>query len=134
MTDVDLKGKRPTSPHVQHFAYRVTLSMATSISHRFSGSALYAGMFFLASWLIALAMGPEAFDFVQSLWGSILGRLVLFVFTWALMHHLFGGLRHFLWDIPVLIEKENVEFMYRATIVLGFVSTVIIWIIGYAVM
>ena len=134
MTDVDLKGKRPISPHVQHSAYKVTLSMATSISHRLSGSALYAGMFFLASWLIALAMGPEAFDFVQSLWGSFLGRLVLFGFTWALMHHMLGGIRHFIWDIPAMMEKPQIEFMYRATIVGGVILTVILWIIGYSVM
>jgi len=27
-----------------------------------------------------------------------LGRLVLFGYTWALFHHLIGGLRHFIWD------------------------------------
>ncbi|WP_316861917.1 succinate dehydrogenase, cytochrome b556 subunit [uncultured Cohaesibacter sp.] len=134
MTDVDLKGKRPISPHVQHSAYKVTFSMATSISHRLSGSALYAGMFFLASWLIALAMGPEAFDFVQSLWGSILGRLVLFCFTWAMMHHMLGGIRHFIWDIPAMMEKPQIEFLYVATVVGGIVLTLILWIIGYAVM
>nr|WP_319391534.1 succinate dehydrogenase, cytochrome b556 subunit [uncultured Cohaesibacter sp.] len=134
MTDVDLKGKRPISPHVQHGAYKVTLSMATSISHRMSGVALYVGMFFLAYWLIALAIGPDAFETAQTLWGSILGRLVLFVFTWALMHHMIGGIRHFIWDIPAMIEKPQIEFLYRATLVGGFVTTIIIWVIGYAVM
>nr|WP_319514627.1 succinate dehydrogenase, cytochrome b556 subunit [uncultured Cohaesibacter sp.] len=134
MTDVDLKGKRPTSPHVQNFAYKLTLSMATSISHRITGVGAYVGMFFLAYWLIALAIGPEAFETAQTLWGSILGRFVLFCLTWSLMHHMLGGIRHFLWDIPVMMEKPQIEFLYRATILGGFLLTVVIWIIGYAVM
>ncbi|TLP46938.1 succinate dehydrogenase, cytochrome b556 subunit [Cohaesibacter sp. CAU 1516] len=132
MTDVDLKGKRPISPHVQQGAYKVTFSMAISISHRMSGVALYAGTFFLAYWLIALAAGPEAFETAQMLWGSILGRLVLFGFTWALMHHMLGGIRHFIWDVPAMIEKPQIEFLYRATLIGGVVLTGLIWVIGYA--
>ncbi|SNY90652.1 succinate dehydrogenase subunit C [Cohaesibacter sp. ES.047] len=134
MTDVDLKGKRPISPHVQHGAYKVTMSMAVSISHRLSGSAAYAGTLFLAYWLLALATGPEAFETAQMLWGSILGRLVMFGFTWALVHHLLGGLRHFIWDIPAMMEKPQIEFLYLATVIGGVVLTVLIWIIGYSVM
>jgi len=132
MTDVDLKGKRPISPHVQQGAYKVTFSMAISISHRISGVALYAGTFFLAYWLISLAAGPEAFETAQMLWGSILGRLVLFGFTWALMHHMLGGIRHFIWDVPAMIEKPQIEFLYRATLIGGVVLTGLIWVIGYA--
>lgn len=134
MTDVDLKGKRPISPHVQQGAYKVTFSMAISISHRISGVALYAGTFFLAYWLIALATGPEAFETAQMLWGSILGRLVLLGFTWALMHHMLGGIRHFIWDVPVMIEKPQIEFLYQATLIGSVVLTGLIWIIGYAVL
>ncbi len=134
MTDVDLKGKRPISPHVQQGAYKVTFSMAISISHRISGVALYAGTFFLAYWLIALATGPEAFETAQMLWGSILGRLVLLGFTWALMHHMLGGIRHFIWDVPAMMTKPHIEFLYQATLIGSVVLTGLIWVIGYAVM
>lgn len=134
MTDVDLKGKRPISPHVQSGAYTVTLSMMVSISHRISGVALYGGTLFLAYWLIALASGPEAFETAQYLYGTFLGRLVLFGFTWALLHHLLGGIRHFIWDIPAMMEKPQIEFLYRATLVGGLALTVLVWVIGYAVM
>ena len=134
MTDVDLKGDRPISPHVQQGAYAVTFSMMISISHRISGVGLYAGTFFLAYWLIALAAGPEAFETAQMLWGSILGRLVLLGFTWALFHHMLGGIRHFIWDIPAMMEKPQIEFLYRATLIGSVVLTALTWIIGYAVM
>ena len=134
MTDVDLKSKRPISPHVQQGAYTVSFSMMVSISHRISGVGLYVGTFFLAYWLIALASGPDAFETAQWLWGSILGRLVLFGFTWALVHHMLGGIRHFIWDIPAMMEKPQIEFLYRATVIGSVGLTVLIWIIGYLVM
>jgi succinate dehydrogenase / fumarate reductase cytochrome b subunit len=35
--------------------------------------------------------GPAYFDFVNGIIGSWFGRLVLFGFTWALVHHMLGG-------------------------------------------
>ena len=29
---------------------------------------------------------------------SIFGRLILFGYTWALIHHMLGGIRHLIWD------------------------------------
>ena len=134
MTDVDLKGKRPISPHVQNQAYKVTFSMMVSISHRVTGAALYAGTLLLAYWLIALASGPEAFETAQAIFGSILGRLVLFGYTWALLHHMLGGIRHFIWDIPMMMEKDQIEFLYKATVMGSLALTVLVWVIGYSAM
>ena len=35
---------------------------------------------------------------VNTLFAHPLGKLVLFGYTWALFHHMLGGLRHFIWD------------------------------------
>ena len=29
---------------------------------------------------------------------ELIGRLVLFGYTWALIHHMLGGIRHLIWD------------------------------------
>ena len=55
-------------------------------------------MLLLAWWLIAAASGPEAFEIANAFFGSWFGRLILFGFTWALIHHLLGGIRHLIWD------------------------------------
>ena len=65
---------------------------------RATGMALYAGTVLLAWWLLAAATGPEAYAQVQAVSSAWYGRLVLFGYTWALLHHMFGGLRHFVWD------------------------------------
>ena len=81
--------ERPLSPHLQ--SYRVTLTMAMSIVHRITGVALYFGTLLLAWWLIAAASGPAAYSHVQAFTGSFIGRLIVFGYTWALLHHLLSG-------------------------------------------
>ena len=74
------------------------INMVMSIVHRITGAALYFGTLLLAAWLVAAAMGEKQFALVNNLFGHPLGKLVLFGYTWALFHHMLGGLRHFLWD------------------------------------
>ena len=87
---------RPLSPHLQ--IYRLTLTMLMSIVHRITGGALYIGTVLLAWWLIAAASGPNAYAVFQSVASSFLGRIVLLGYTWALIHHMLGGVRHLIWD------------------------------------
>ena len=72
--------------------------MVMSIVHRITGAALYFGTLLLAAWLIAAAMGARHFACVNGLFGHPLGKLVLFGYTWALIHHMLGGMRHLIWD------------------------------------
>ncbi len=65
--------------------------MALSIVHRATGIALYFGTLLLAWWLIAAASGPGAYANVQAFTGSIIGKLIVFGYTWALMHHLLSA-------------------------------------------
>ncbi len=70
-----------------------------SILHRITGGALYLGTLLIALWLIAAAASEAAFLTAQRIAGSWLGLLVLFGYSWALLHHMLGGIRHFIWDI-----------------------------------
>ena len=72
--------------------------MAMSIAHRISGGALYVGVLLLAWFLIAASTDAASFGVFSAFVESIIGRLVLFGFSWALFHHLLGGIRHFIWD------------------------------------
>lgn len=131
MPEVDVKAARPLSPHIQ--IYKPILTMVMSILHRITGAALYVGTLLVAWWLIAIASGPSYYEFVSEVFGSLLGRLILFGFTWALVNHLLGGLRHFLWDTGRALDKGPREFLARASIIGSVVLTILIWIVGYAV-
>jgi succinate dehydrogenase / fumarate reductase cytochrome b subunit len=107
--------------------------MAMSIIHRATGIALYAGTILLAAWLLSAASGKGAYDSAQWLFGSFLGRLVLFGYTWALLHHLIGGLRHFVWDVGAGFEAKTRQTMAMWNLILSVALTLVVWIIGYAV-
>ncbi len=131
MSDTELETSRPLSPHLQ--IYKPMLTMMMSIAHRITGAALYFGTFLLAWWLIAAASGPAYFSAVDGFFGSFIGRLILFGYTWALIHHMLGGLRHFLWDLGRGFEPEAREFLAKASIVGSVVLTLVVWIIAYLV-
>jgi succinate dehydrogenase / fumarate reductase cytochrome b subunit len=87
----------------------------------------------VAWWLIAAAIGPDYFDFVQSVMGSFIGRLVLFGFTWALLHHMIGGIRHLIWDTGAMFDKHTSTKMAYVSFALSIALTLLVWVIGYAV-
>ena len=105
--------------------------MVLSILHRVTGVALYFGTLMLAWWLIAAASGPAAYAHVQAFTSSILGRLIVFGFTWALMHHLVSGLRYFCWDLGYGFKPNERDAMSWGALIAGIVLAVLIWIIAY---
>ena len=127
MSSAEIKANRPLSPHIQ--IYRWQMTMAMSIVHRATGIGLYFGTALLAIWLIAAAAGPRPFDAVNSLAGSWLGLIVLFGYTWALIHHMLGGLRHFVWDFGVALGKPARDQIAVANLVASVVITVALWAI-----
>mgnify|MGYP001404388151 CR=1 FL=1 len=118
---------RPLSPHLQ--IYRFTITMAMSIIHRITGAGLYAGSALVAWWLIALATGPEAYAAFQAVAGSWIGQLVLIGYTWALLHHLVGGIRHFIWDTGHGYDLATVDLLSWGTLAVSATLTLLIW--GY---
>jgi succinate dehydrogenase / fumarate reductase cytochrome b subunit len=122
--------ERPLSPHLQ--IYRWPVTMATSILHRATGCGLAAGTLLLAWWLVAAAAGPDYYAMVQSILGSILGRLVLLGFSWALFYHLLNGIRHLFWDAGHGYSLPVANKSGWAVIIGSVVLTVLAWILAYA--
>ena len=128
MADATKANERPLSPHLS--IYRPLVNMMMSIIHRITGAALYFGTLLLAAWLIAIAQGPKAFDYVNGLFASPLGRLVLLGYTWALLHHMLGGLRHFIWDTGRGFNLGTVNLLSWLTIVGSIILTGLVWFVG----
>ena len=108
------------------------LTMMMSIAHRITGVALYAGTLLLAWYLIAAASNAHAFNTAARVLGSWFGLLVLFGFTWALFHHLLGGIRHFIWDAGYGMDHPEREWLAQATLFGGIGLTVLVWILVFA--
>ena len=135
MAETHLKTRpvspRPLSPHLTIF--RPLITMVMSIVHRITGAALTFGMLLLAWWLMAAASGPGAFETANGFFASWFGRLVLFGFTWALLHHMLGGIRHLIWDTGAGYSAAARNGLAWATLAGSVVLTFLVWAVGYAV-
>jgi succinate dehydrogenase / fumarate reductase cytochrome b subunit len=121
---------RPLSPHLQ--VYRPQLTSILSMLHRLTGIALAVGTLLLIYWLVAAASGPEAFDQAQRLIGSILGRLMLLGWTFALFYHLCNGIRHLYWDAGYGFELSTAYRTGWLVMVVSLALTLGSWAVGYA--
>ncbi len=108
--------------------------MMMSIVHRISGFALYFGTLLLAWWLLAAASGPNAYSQFEWFIGSIIGQLILLGYTWALMHHMLGGIRHLIWDTGRGFGAQEREWLTAATLIGSIALTIVVWVIGYLAM
>lgn len=120
--------ERPLSPHLS--IYRRHINMVMSILHRLTGTALYVGTLLLAAWLIAVAMGEKEYQFVSALFSHPIGMLVLFGYTWALCHHMLGGIRHLIWDTGRGFQIWQVNLLSWLTILGSIALTLALWALG----
>ncbi|MFI5016168.1 MAG: succinate dehydrogenase, cytochrome b556 subunit [Hyphomicrobiales bacterium] len=119
---------RPLSPHLQ--VYRWPITMAMSIAHRITGGALYFGTLLLIWLLVAAASGEHAYAVASAVFASVLGRLVMFGYTFALFHHMLGGIRHFVWDTGRGMESSAREALAWANLASSIALTLIVWAVA----
>ena len=122
---------RPLSPHLQ--IYKPMFTMMMSITHRITGVALFFGSILFVWWLTAAAHSDAWFNLVQSFFYHWFGRLILFGFTWALIHHVLGGIRHFIWDVGKGFELKTVELMAKLNLAGSIILTILLWVLAYGV-
>lgn len=111
---------RPLSPHLQ--VYKPQMTSVLSITHRATGVALAFGTFLLAIILIAAATGTESYDMVMGYANTLIGKILLMGWTWALYYHFCNGIRHLFWDMGYLFKLQNA---YRAGYVVLLTSTLL---------
>jgi succinate dehydrogenase / fumarate reductase, cytochrome b subunit len=119
------RPERPLSPHLQ--IYSPLINMVMSIVHRMTGGMLYIGSLLLAWWLIAAATGPGYYTYFLSWWGTWLGKIVLVGYTWVLMHHMMGGIRHLIWDSGHGYGRTSIDLLSWGTLAASLVLTGLIW-------
>lgn len=126
MADVN-RGNRPLSPHLS--IYRPQLTSMTSIMVRITAIALFVLAVLPVWWLMAASSSQSSFAFIDGLMRSWFGDLVLFGATWALFYHMFGRLRHVIWDFGRGLDVETSEKMGKAMFIGATVLAVLVAII-----
>lgn len=105
-------------------AIRLPIGGVVSILHRASG-ALLALLIPAVLYALMLSLrSPEDFARVQAFLGSGIGWLIGLGLLWALLHHLFAGLRHLGFDLGWGEEK------LRARLTAKLVMTAAIVLVG----
>ena len=116
---------RPLSPHLQ--IYKFTLTMANSIIQRGTGMAMYFGTLLVVLWLGAAALGDGPFGVVNAIYGFWLVQVIFFLASWALFHHMLGGIRHFIWDTANGMDLASRFNITRAQYALSVILTLAAW-------
>lgn len=116
---------RPLSPHLQ--VYRPQLTSVLSITHRITGVLLSAGLVLVVAWLLGLAAGPDSYQRLTGLMGTVPGLLFLLIWTAALFYHLLNGIRHLLWDAGWLLDLRGAYASGWAVLAGTVVLTLIVW-------
>lgn len=115
---------RPMSPHLS--IYRPIVTMVMSIMHRATGMMNVGGLLIVVAFLLAIAAGPEAYESAAEWYGWWPVRIVLVAFTWSLIHHMLGGLRHAVWDFGRGMGEERYTLSW-ATISGSIILTTALW-------
>lgn len=120
----------PVSPNIQ--IYSPQLTSVLSFTHRVTGVLLSLAAVGLVAWLIAGAVGPDAYAAVQGAISTWIGQIVLFVFTFAFFMHLCGGIRHLVWDTVHAFELRQVYLGGWLAVAASIVLTIITWVVAYS--
>jgi succinate dehydrogenase / fumarate reductase, cytochrome b subunit len=120
---------RPLSPDLQ--IYRPQLTSVLSISHRITGIVLSFGTLLLISWLIAAAVGPQAYSAVRGFIHSWLGLLLLLGWTFSFFFHLCNGIRHLVWDAGYGFELRTIYASGWTVVAASAVLSVAAWIASF---
>ena len=120
-------NSRPLSPHLTIWKWGP--AMAISILHRVTGNGLATvGALGLVWWLMAAAIGPEAYATFIACATSPFGYLVMIGITWAFFQHLFSGLRHFVLDMGAGYELRTNKSWSIAVVVASVLVTALVWL------
>ena len=83
------------------------------------------------AYLLAAASDAPTFNIASAVFGSFLGQLVLFGYTFALMLHLLGGLRHAIWDAGKGFDPRIARPLSLGGFVGAGVLTILMWIVSF---
>ncbi len=84
---------------------RLPVAGVMSIIHRVTGVVMVLSIPLLLYLLDLSLSGPQGFADAAGLFGSLLVKLILFLFLWGLTHHLLAGIRYLLIDIDIGVDK-----------------------------
>ena len=75
--------------------------------------------------------GENYFNIVAYIFSTWFGKIIIFGITWALFHHMLGGLRHLVWDNVKGFDLKNIDLLAIGTLFGGILLTLIFWVLYF---
>ena len=118
--------KRPVFLNITRIHMPIAALM--SIMHRVSGMLLFLAIPLVIYFFDVSLRSPQDFSTVISLLNSVPGKLSVLVVMWALLHHLFAGIRYLLLDVRIGLTRAGARV--GAWMVFGMEAVALIVIAG----
>ncbi|MCG8069628.1 MAG: succinate dehydrogenase, cytochrome b556 subunit [Candidatus Thiodiazotropha taylori] len=96
---------KPRPVFLNLFKIRLPMAGIMSIIHRVTGVVMVLSIPLLIYLFDLSLSGADGFVAAKAIFDMGLVKLILFLMLWALMHHLFAGIRYLLIDIDIGVEK-----------------------------
>lgn len=106
--------------------YRQPLAAIVSILHRISGVLIFA-LLPLVLYLLQESLRSEiSFAHYQGFVTYPLVKLFILALVWAILHHMFAGVRHLVMDLHVGLDKDSARKSSAAVLALSLTLTVLV--------
>jgi len=106
--------------------YRQPLAAIVSILHRISGVLIFALLPFVLYLLQESLRSEISFAHYQGFVTYPLVKLFILALVWAILHHMFAGVRHLVMDLHVGLDKDSARKSSAAGLALSLTLTVLV--------
>lgn len=107
---------------------RMPIAALMSILHRASGVLLFLAIPLVIYFFDLSLRNAQDFSTVTSMLNSVPGKLGVLAVVWALLHHLFAGIRYLLLDVHIGLTREGARI--GAWVVFGAEALALVLIAG----
>ncbi|KQQ31959.1 succinate dehydrogenase [Duganella sp. Leaf126] len=106
--------------------YRQPLAAIVSILHRISGVLILVLLPFVLYLLQESLRSEISFAHYQGFVTYPLVKLIILALVWAILHHMFAGVRHLVMDLHVGLDKDSARKSSAAVLALSLTLTVLV--------
>lgn len=119
-----VKSQRPVNLDIS--TIKLPLPALASITHRISGIAIFAGMFFLI-WGLGMSLeSEESFNQLKECLDSVIAKLIIWAILAGFIYHFVAGCRHLLMDFGYFETLEGANMLAKFVIGLSVVLIVLV--------
>ena len=123
-----MKNKEPLSPHIQIYSWHI--SSLVSISHRITGIINIISITLICLWASLLLFGESHYIMINSFLGSLIGKFIIFIFTWSFSFQILSEIRHLIMDFGYGFELKTTKISGLIVIFGSIILTVVLYLVG----